>query len=307
MTGVPSPRIWHVDVWTGQELIVWGGCTGSTSCPNEVYTGGRYNPISDSWMSTSIQSAPSERSNSTAIWTGEDMLVWAGMAGNVGTYTTTGGLYHVSYIPNTPPQALPDSFITDEDLPLIVPAPGILENDTDEDDNPLTALLVSNPIHGTLDFASDGAFTYTPDLDFNGSDNFTYRATDGMVVSNMTTVTITVTSINDAPLAMEDAYMSDQDTDLVIQAPGVLANDSDIDDDSLTVILVAPPVHGSLLLNVEGSFIYTPEVGYSGIDQFTYQASDGDALSEVTAVNITIVASPPPGTGQRFYLPIVGR
>ena len=305
MTGAPSPRIWHVDVWTGQEFIVWGGCTGSTSCPNEVYTGGRYNPNSDTWMSTSIQSAPSERSNSSAIWTGADMLVWAGMAGNVGTYTTTGGFYHVSYIPNIPPQAFPDNYSTDEDVTLIAPAPGVLENDTDEDGNPLSALLVSNPSHGTLDFSSDGGFSYTPDQDFNGSDSFNYRATDGMAMSDIVAVTIDVTAVNDVPLALEDTYTTDQDTELILPAPGVLGNDSDVEGDVLTAILVALPQHGSLVLEADGGFSYTPEVGYSGTDLFTYQASDGSTLSEVTTVNITIEAAP--GLVQTFYLPLVRR
>jgi hypothetical protein len=118
------------------------------------------------------------------------------MAGNVGTYTTSGGFYHVSTIPNTPPVAVPDSYTTDEDLQLSVSAPGVLGNDTDEDGNPLSALLVSNPIHGSLDLASDGSFTYTPE-EFNGSDSFNYRATDGIALSNIAVVTITVTAIND--------------------------------------------------------------------------------------------------------------
>jgi VCBS repeat-containing protein len=394
-TGAPSPRIWHVDVWTEQELIVWGGCSGSSSCPNEVYTGGRYDPSSDSWMNTSIQSVPSERANATAVWTGAEMLVWAGLAGNVGTYTTTGGFYHVSTIPNNPPLAFPDSYTTDEDMLLSVPTPGVLGNDTDEDGNPLNALLVSNPIHGSLDLASDGSFTYTPDGEFNGSDSFTYRASDGLAQSNPATVNLTIVSVNDAPLAAddtadtqedapvsiavlendsdsdgpalsiaavgipdlgtavisgtsvlytpaanlygsdsftytvsdgllqdtalvtvaitpmndaplaaEDTYTTSQDTALVFPAPGVLANDSDIDGDELTAVLVAQPQHGSLVLDVDGSFIYTPDAGYSGVDQFTYQVSDANTLSEVTSVNITIEASLP-GTGYNLYMPVI--
>jgi VCBS repeat-containing protein len=288
MTDVPTPRIWHVDVWTGEEMIVWGGCTGSTSCPNEVYTGGRYDPISDSWMSTSIQSAPSERANSSAVWTGAEMLVWAGLAGNVGTYTTTGGFYHVSTVPNTPPVAYPDSYTTDEDEPLIVPAPGVLENDIDEDGNPLSALLVSNPIHGSLDLNSDGSFSYTPEGEFNGSDSFNYRVTDGIALSNITTVTITVNALNDLPVAVDDSYSLAEDTSLVVDPPGVLINDNDVDGDMLTAILESGTSHGTLALDADGSFTYTPAANYSGDDSFIYHVSDGVAQSDPATVDLTI-------------------
>jgi VCBS repeat-containing protein len=295
MTDVPSPRIWHVDAWTGQELIVWGGCTGNTNCPDEVYTGGRYDLISDSWMETSIQSAPSERSNASAVWTGAEMLVWGGLAGNVGTYTSTGGFYHASTIPNTPPEAFPDSYSTDEDVELNVIAPGVLENDIDEDGNPLSALLVSNPLYGTLNFNSDGSFTYTPDQDFNGNDSFNYRATDGIALSNIAAVTITVEPVNDAPVAEPDSYSLDENTSLVIDPPGILGNDDDVDGDLLSAILESGPSHGTLALNSDGSFTYTPDQDFSGSDSFSYRAFDGIALSNIAAVTITVepVNEPP--------------
>ena len=287
-TGAPSPRIWHVEVWTGEELIVWGGCSGSTSCPNEVYTGGRYDPSGDSWMSTSLQSAPSERANAAAVWTGAEMIVWGGLAGNVGTYTTTGGFYHVSTIPNTPPLAFPDSYTTNEDLQLSVSAPGVLGNDTDEDGNPLSALLISNPIYGSLELASDGSFTYTPDGEFDGSDGFSYRATDGIALSNIVMVTMTVTAVNDLPVAVEDSYSLDEDTALVVVPPGVLSNDSDVDGDLLTATLESGPSHGTLTLEAGGGFTFTPTQDYFGDDSFTYRASDGITQSTPATVNLTI-------------------
>jgi len=92
-SGAPGPRIWHGSAWTGSELIVWGGCTGSTSCPNSMNTGGRYDLASDAWVATTLQSAPSARSKPSAVWTGSGMILWGGLARTSGTYTTTGGLY----------------------------------------------------------------------------------------------------------------------------------------------------------------------------------------------------------------------
>ena len=78
-------------------------------------------------------------------------------------------------------------------------APGVLANDSDPDNNPLSAVLVSGPSHGTLTLNPDGAFTYTPATNHTGSDSFTYQASDGTLASELATVTLTVTAVNDAP------------------------------------------------------------------------------------------------------------
>ncbi|MFV0165460.1 Ig-like domain-containing protein, partial [Empedobacter falsenii] len=102
---------------------------------------------------------------------------------------------------NVAPVAVDDSYITNEDTQLIIPAPGVLTNDTDSDlpAQPLTALLYTGPIYGTLTLNPNGSFTYTPNENFNGTDSFTYRANDGTLSSDVATVTITVNPINDAP------------------------------------------------------------------------------------------------------------
>ena len=90
-------------------------------------------------------------------------------------------------------------------------------------------------------------------------------------------MTITVTAVNDAPAAADDAYSTTEDTPLTVAAPGVLANDTDPDGDPLTAVLVTGPSHGTLTLNANGSFTYTPAANYNGPDSFTYRASDGTA------------------------------
>jgi VCBS repeat-containing protein len=304
LAGAPSPRIWHVDAWTGVEMIVWSGCTGNTSCWDTLLTGGRYNLATDSWTSTSLGSVPRERANAAAVWTGEGLLVWGGFAGDVGTYTTTGGLYSVSYGPNTPPAAFNDAYSTDEDVQLVVPAPGVLANDTDADGDTLTALLVSNPIHGSLDLSAGGSFTYTPDLGFSGSDSFSYRATDGTAQSGIATVTLTVNATNDAPVATDDSYWLPANTTLNAPAPGVLSNDSDPDGDPLSAVLVSGPASGSLTLNADGSFSYTPVTDFAGTDTFTYRASDGSLQSAETTVTLTVIDDL---VVFRFYLPAVNK
>src|SRR5204862_128465 len=111
------------------------------------------------------------------------------------------------------------------------------------------ALLVAGPSHGTLTLNSNGSLTYAPAADYFGTDTFTYRASDGSLQSNAATVTITVNPVNDAPVATNDAYSTNEDTTLTVGAPGVLGNDTDVDSTTLTASLVSGPAHGTLTLN----------------------------------------------------------
>ena len=193
---------------------------------------------------------------------------------------------------NDPPTGHADSYATDEDTPLVVPAvSGVLSNDTDDTSTSLTAALATQAAHGTVVFATDGSFTYTPAANYNGPDSFTYTANDGAADSAPATVSITVKPVNDPPTSAPDAYNASEDTTLVLAAPGVLANDSDIDVDSaLTAVLVTGPSHGTLVLNANGSFSYTPAGNYNGADSFTYKANDGTANSAAALVSIDVGA-----------------
>jgi M6 family metalloprotease-like protein len=189
---------------------------------------------------------------------------------------------------NRAPVAVDDSYIVDEDAPLTISASGVLSNDTDEDGNTLTAVLVSGSAHGTLAFNADGSFTYAPAANWSGSDSFTYKANDGAGDSNTATVTITVNAVNDAPVVVNDSYNTNEDAPLNMAVPGVLSNDTDVEGNTLTTVLVTGPAHGALTFNTDGSFTYTPAASYSGPDSFTYQANDGAADSNIATVDITV-------------------
>ncbi|MHB9002858.1 MAG: tandem-95 repeat protein, partial [Coriobacteriia bacterium] len=193
---------------------------------------------------------------------------------------------------NDAPVALADAYTVEEGNLLVVPiGTGTLANDSDVDGDVLTAVLATDTVHGELLPNPDGSFSYTPDAYFNGTDEFTYRASDGSLLSGVATVTITVTSVNDAPVALADAYTVDED--VVLSVPlgtGLLANDRDADLDSLTAVLASDTVHGELLLDTDGSFSYTPDTNFYGTDEFTYRASDGSLLSGVATVTITVTS-----------------
>jgi hypothetical protein len=97
-----------------------------------------------------------------------------------------------------------------------------------------------------------------------------------------------VTAVNDAPTAGADNYSLTSGTSLNVTAPGVLTNDHDVDGDALTAVLVLNVRHGTLNLHPDGSFSYNPQVGFSGTDSFTYQASDGTLSSPTTQVTLVV-------------------
>lgn len=189
---------------------------------------------------------------------------------------------------NDPPVAVNDEYTTAEDTELAIAIPGVLLNDLDPENGPLTPTLVNPPQHGTVTLSSDGGLVYTPNADFNGLDGFSYTVSDGELTSEVASVTITVTPVNDGPVSVADAYEVAEDNTLSVSTGGVLSNDTDIDSSSLTVVIGANPAHGTVALAADGTFTYTPNADFAGEDSFTYIASDGELSGSETTVTITV-------------------
>ena len=196
---------------------------------------------------------------------------------------------------NDAPIVVNDLYIVAEDSQLVVPSTnGVLSHpqtgDRDPEGSPISASLVTGPRHGQLSFTTSGGFTYTPNANFSGDDSFTYVARDGVAVSQPATVTIRVTGINDAPQAAADTLTVDQDSSLTLAAPGILANDTDVDGETLTAVRVGGtgPSNGTLVLNANGSLTYTPNPGFFGTDSFQYEAVDGGSLRSRATVTINV-------------------
>jgi VCBS repeat-containing protein len=194
---------------------------------------------------------------------------------------------------NFPPEAIDESYGTTHDQALIVDAAsGVLSNDWDNESDPLSAVLVSGPSHGTLTLYASGAFDYEPDEAYAGGDSFTYKAFDGTSFSGTATVSIDV--INNVPIAINDSYDVTHDQVLTADAmSGVAGNDWDGDGDQMIVSLVSDVSHGDLSLNSDGSFVYEPAAAYAGTDSFTYKLFDGVAYSDVGTATIQVINNLP--------------
>ncbi len=198
---------------------------------------------------------------------------------------------------NKPPVTAADVYSAEAGKRLAVSiASGVLANDSDPEGANLTAALTKNVEHGTLVLAPNGSFDYTSTASFSGADTFRYRASDGKAQSAETTVTITVAAGNAPPVAVGDNYSTAEKSLAVSAANGVLHNDTDADRDPLTAALFGNVKSGTLALNPDGSFTYTPETGFTGKDTFTYKASDGKTQSAAAEVIIEVTAKNKPPT-----------
>ncbi|MGD0090750.1 MAG: Ig-like domain-containing protein, partial [Planctomycetota bacterium] len=199
---------------------------------------------------------------------------------NIGTVTI-----FVNYIPAVQDVAV----TTNQNTPVQITLTG-----TDAQDYPLTFTVVDQPVNGNLAGTTPN-LTYTPSADFHGSDSFTFQANNGIVDSNIGRVSITVALVSTTPIAVNDTYNVAMNAPTTVSSlDGVLANDMDASGAPLTAILGDGPTNGSLILNPDGSFAYTPDPGFQGIDSFTYEANNGALDSNVALANIHVTGQATP-------------
>ena len=235
--------------------------------------------------------------NSDGSWT------YAPDAGYVGqdtfTYHATDGALDsasatvVIDVTNAAPAVSDDAANGSHDRTIVVPAPGVLANDTDGDGDALSATMTTPPSHGTVTLAPNGGYTYQPDPGYVGTDAFSYSAADGPTT---TPGSVTVTVTNALPSAQADSYVMVTGSTLTVAAPGLLVNDTDADHDTLTATVVSSPAHGTASIGTGGSLVYTPAAGFTGVDHLTYLASDGLGSSGVVSVAVKVVPRAPSPT-----------
>ncbi|MDG1891657.1 MAG: Ig-like domain-containing protein [Verrucomicrobiota bacterium] len=199
---------------------------------------------------------------------------------------------------SNPPTALNDAYVLNEDSQLNVSAAaGLFNNDSVGGDAGLLTLVSSTaPQNGSVSIQPNGGFRYTPNLDFNGEDFFTYSivdseyADDSAPVTSSAKVILTVQPVDDLPAAMSDDYTVNEDNTLTVSAGrGVLINDNvGGDGGTLAATKVVDPSHGTLTLDLFGGFTYIPNLDFNGEDVFTYNITDSDGDADTATVAITV-------------------
>ncbi|MGH8662402.1 MAG: Ig-like domain-containing protein [Burkholderiales bacterium] len=165
---------------------------------------------------------------------------------------------------------------------------------TDADGDPLEFLIVDGPLHGTVVVDEFGNFTYTPDANFNGADQFTFKVNDGSSDSNVATVMLTVDPVNDVPVAAGDSALTNEDSALLISA---LSNDSDVDAGAVLSVqsFDTSGTKGSVVLNADGTFSYDPNGQFESLaqdafafDSFSYTVQDEFGATDTAIVTVKV-------------------
>lgn len=186
---------------------------------------------------------------------------------------------------NDAPDAIDDTATTDEDTPVTI---DVLANDTDVDGDPLEIVGASVPAaQGTVDIVG-GQLVYTPAENFNGDAIITYSISDGNGGTDMAEVLVTVNPVNDDPVAEDDNAVTPFNTAVIVP---VLANDTDVDGDMLTVIDATSP-NGTVDINPDGTITFTPNNGFEGPAVVHYTVSDGNGGTDTAQVFITVEEQP---------------
>ncbi|CAN0588029.1 unnamed protein product, partial [Ectocarpus sp. 12 AP-2014] len=222
-----------------------------------------------------------------ANFNGTDSFVYAVSDGNGSEDSATVEIT-VNAVNDAPVAVDDDGLSTAFGAALLISTADLLANDTDVDGDTLVVTGVGGATGGTVALVG-GTITFTPTAGFSGPASFDYDISDGNGGTDTATVSVSV-GANAAPVGTADGYSVDEDGTLSVAASGVLSNDTDGDGDPLSAALLSDVSNGSLTLNGDGSFDYTPDADFNGTDSFSYTVSDGNGGTDTATVEITVNA-----------------
>ena len=192
------------------------------------------------------------------------------------------GVFTILVAPvNDAPVPANSSVATSEDTAL-----SITLSATDAENDELTYSIVSDPAHGTLT-CSGNSCVYTPAPNFNGLDSFVWSADDGHAGAVNATVSITVTPVNDAPVALDTSTNTDEEVPVTFNLLG-----QDVDGDPITYTVDSAPSHGTLTVTPAGVATYTPEIDFNGVDTFVFRATDPSGAYSLAHGTVTVIGLP---------------
>lgn len=184
---------------------------------------------------------------------------------------------------NDPPTVVNENYTIYEDFPQLSGTAG--GNDTD-DGGVITYSLLQQPAHGVATVQTNGSFTYSPAANYNGQDRIFINVCDPQLLCSIDTVFISITPLNDYPVALTDDLFGYEDFPI---SGSVATNDYDVDGDVLTYTVTISPIGGTIVMNSNGSFVYTPFVNYSGFETITYQVCDPYNACASTTLTLEII------------------
>ncbi|PQO46656.1 Ig-like domain-containing protein [Blastopirellula marina] len=215
-----------------------------------------------------------------------------------GTSQSRVGVVRIS-VTNTAPSGTSDSFVVIHDKSLNGSYfQNVLSNDVSGDADSLSVSWHSEPLHGTLSLSDDGYVSYQPAAGFVGDDVFYYRVTDGTEEGLPTSVTIHVTNVS--PTASDRSYSVHAGGALQVNGTGIVGSTTDGDGDAVSVAWHSEPQHGALSLQANGTFLYTPDEDYVGVDGFAFTLSDGISESAVKIVSLNVTNATPVAADRSF-------
>jgi large repetitive protein len=242
-----------------------------------------YSIVSDVSNGTTSLSGATVTYTPTANWNGTDTFTFKANDGtsdsNTSTVTITVASVNDAPVANDVTASMDENKIAGRYQPVTITLDA-----TDVEGDNLTYSVVGDVSNGTLGSISDNQIIYTPTQDFNGTDTFTYKANDGTADSNTATVTITINSVNDAPVTEDQSVSTDEDT-----AVDITLTSSDVEGDTITYSIVSDASNGTTSLS-GATVTYTPTANYNGTDTFTFKANDGTVDSNTSTVTITVAS-----------------
>jgi len=224
---------------------------------------------------------------------GQDSFSYSISDGKSGVATATVTVTITGQI-NNPPNAIGNTYLTDQDVNITISGASLLANDTDPDGDTLSlsAIDTISEFGGSIINLGNDLYTYTPPTGFSGIDTFNYSISDGNGGIDTAIVTVRVLQVvNNSPVANDDALNTVQAVPTNFSATYLLANDTDADGDSVTIsqIDTTSVVGGNISNNGDGTYTYTPLLSFFGNDSFNYQISDGKGGNDTALVTITVI------------------